>query len=262
MSNHVREALAPWLAKHARRAWKPVCEKQRRWPWRSAPAAHFGGSPMLAADEPWPACAQCDRPMQFFLELPLAELPAGHPVRGAGTLQLFYCSTDAGDCSTWEPFSGSHLVRLLTGPAAPRVHPLSVQPFELRPITSWREIPDAPGSDECDELGLTSSDLDPTTGRYTLSCPDLAISIPDVDDDWDLGEILGGPVNGDKLGGWPQWIQTPEYPACPECKRRMDVVFQVDSEDHVPHMFGDMGTAHITQCPDHPSVLAFAWACS
>jgi hypothetical protein len=41
----------------------------------------------------------------------------------------------------------------------------------------------------------------------------------------------------------------------------MGHVFQVDSEDHVPFMFGDAGCGHVTQCPDHKEVVAFGWAC-
>ena len=41
----------------------------------------------------------------------------------------------------------------------------------------------------------------------------------------------------------------------------MALVFQVDSEDHVPFMFGDTGCGHVTQCPDHKDVVAFGWAC-
>ena len=40
------------------------------------------------------------------------------------------------------------------------------------------------------------------------------------------------------------------------------VALQLDSNDNVPHMFGDVGCGHIMQCPDHPDVLTFAWACS
>ena len=36
---------------------------------------------------------------------------------------------------------------------------------------------------------------------------------------------------------------------------------QLDSEDNVPHMFGDAGIGHILQCPDHPEQLSWGWAC-
>jgi hypothetical protein len=38
-------------------------------------------------------------------------------------------------------------------------------------------------------------------------------------------------------------------------------VFQVDSEDNVPFMFGGSGCGYITQCPEHKEVVAFGWAC-
>jgi uncharacterized protein YwqG len=41
----------------------------------------------------------------------------------------------------------------------------------------------------------------------------------------------------------------------------MEYVFQIDSEDNLPLMWGDMGTAHVTRCPTHREVLALGWAC-
>ncbi len=66
---------------------------------------------------------------------------------------------------------------------------------------------------------------------------------------------------GDKVGGWPFWVQNPEWGACRKCGDAMRVILQLDSEDNTPWMFGDTGTGHLSQCPKHPDVLAFAWAC-
>jgi hypothetical protein len=38
-------------------------------------------------------------------------------------------------------------------------------------------------------------------------------------------------------------------------------VLQLESDDHVPFEFGDSGTGHITQCPNHRNLVAFGWAC-
>ena len=65
----------------------------------------------------------------------------------------------------------------------------------------------------------------------------------------------------DKLGGWPFWVQGAEYPSCHVCGEQMEVLFQLDSEDHVPFMFGDAGIGHISMCRSHPEVVAFGWAC-
>ena len=69
------------------------------------------------------------------------------------------------------------------------------------------------------------------------------------------------PRSGEKLRGWPAWVQSVEYPSCPECGRRMELLLQIDSEQNLPYMFGDAGIGHITQCPEHRDQLAFGWAC-
>lgn len=40
-----------------------------------------------------------------------------------------------------------------------------------------------------------------------------------------------------------------------------ELLFQVDSDVHIPFMFGDAGIGHITQNPDDANEVAFAWAC-
>jgi hypothetical protein len=253
MTIDVRQATAGWRAMHARRAWKPVCDDV------ATGAAHFGGSPMLGAGEPWPTCAGCAAPMQFFVQVDLAALPAGSPARGTGLLQLFYCSIDDGGCETWAPFSGTHLVRLLTGPAQPAAHPPSISPFPRRRIAGWNESLDHPHPPEHEELGL-SYQYDFDASRVHITCAEVGLDLPDAD--LDAAETIATALPGDKLGGWPAWVQGVEYPSCPACSAPMELVLQLDSEDNVPHMFGDVGCGHVTQCPAHPHVLAFGWACS
>ncbi len=197
--------------------------------------------------------------MQFFVELDVMALPTGSPARGAGWLQLFYCSTDDGMCETWAPFSGTHLVRLLTGPARPAAHPAGLEPLPRRAVATWEELSDYPHHDEHAELGL-SYQYDAAGTHVRALCPELGLDLPGLDAN--AAELIATPAPGDKLGGWPAWVQSVEYPSCPECGARMELVMQLDSEDNLPHMFGDMGCGHITQCAAHPHVLAFGWACS
>jgi hypothetical protein len=255
MATDIRGTFAAWRAKHARPAWKPICVDGR------AVGAHFGGSPLLTESERWPVCKGCDQPMQFFLQLALAELPHAFTARGSGVLQLFYCSRDDGDCETWRPFSGTHLVRLLRGPASVGSHPAGLVPFPVRSIRRWSELVDYPHPEEHEKLGLTYK-YDFPNNRVSVSCDELGAALRDLDIDADVAETLAVAEMGDKLGGWPSWVQSVEYPDCPQCGRRMELVFQLDSEDNIPHMFGDAGCGHITQCPDHADVLAFGWACS
>jgi uncharacterized protein YwqG len=76
-----------------------------------------------------------------------------------------------------------------------------------------------------------------------------------------IAETKTSPKENDKLWGYPFWIQGEEYPACPDCGAKMRLVFQIDSDDHLPYAFGDAGCGHLTQCAKHRDRLAFAWAC-
>jgi uncharacterized protein YwqG len=209
--------------------------------------------------EDWPICKGCERPMQFFLQMPLAGLPTDFAARGDGMLQMFYCSQDDGACETWRPFSGTHMVRLLTASASVASHPPGLAQLSARSIERWSELVDYPHPEEHGELGLVY-EYDFPNKLVSVSCDELGIALADLD--IDVAETIANAEPGDKLGGWPAWVQGVEYPDCPQCGRRMALVLQLDSEDNIPHMFGDVGCGHITQCPDHPQVLAFGWACS
>ena len=60
--------------------------------------------------------------------------------------------------------------------------------------------------------------------------------------------------------GKDAFVQGVEYPACPECGIQMQMIFQLDSNHHLPYMFGDSGIGHLHQCRLHKSILAFGWA--
>ena len=226
---------------HVRPAWLPDTDEGD-----IGRGSGFGGRPFLPDGVDHPACPRCGRPMPLLAQLALADLPAGGPQRGAGLLQAFYCPTTDErtftSCNTelggWAAFSACHVVRLVdaAGPGAPSD---AGEPYPSRRVTGWREVTDWPGWEEQLELG---------------------VAIPD-----DLGNAIseaGFPRAGEKLGGWPAWVQSLEYPDCPRCGTRMAVLLQIDSEQLLPITFGDMGTGHVTQCPSHPDVLAFAWACT
>ena len=82
------------------------------------------------------------------------------------------------------------------------------------------------------------------------------------DDLWDELSEAGYPRGGDKLAGYPMWVQGVEYPNCPVCNEQMRLLFQIDSNDNLPYLFGDAGCGHITQCKTHKDQIAFGWACS
>lgn len=235
------EAFQNLMRPHVRRAFRPQVEPGDA----SGPVSKIGGAPWLPKGTEWPTCPNCKHPMQLLLQLHLAELPEGAPGRGPGLAQLFYCLNGEPlcevDCEAFVPRAKSVVTRLVStvkdgGDAAPRKVPNPIKP---KRIVGWQPEEDLPNSEEA-------------TGPLGM------------DDDDALFEALNEaqlPLSGDKLGGWPYWVQGLEYPDCPECKKPMRLLFQIDSECHVEHMWGDSGCAHLTQCETHRHQLAFGWAC-
>lgn len=239
---------APWpplratLSPYRRLAWLP-----RTQPGPSpADASKFSGIPLLPAYEDWPTCPGCDEPMQLFVQLDAAQLPPDAPRPfGDGHLQVFYCTNGRAqceiECEAFFPFSRSTLVRVIAPDVATRTPPRSPvrEPFAEHTIVGWVAREDYPNGEELDELGCVLCDT-----QIDTLCEQ------------------GYPLAGDKLGGWPHWIQGLEYPPCPDCGEPMALVFQIDSDDHLPYLFGDLGCAHITRCRHHPKRMTIAWACS
>jgi uncharacterized protein YwqG len=225
-----------------RKAWKPIVEDGDGSPINSK----FAGTPFLKQDEEYPLCLNCNKPMQLFLQLNLNELP--EPVRkefGQGILQLFYCINEEPfcevDCEAFFPFAKSVLARIIESENIIALFKeTSVESaFPPKIITGWKETEDYFNWDEGESLGI---ELD--------------------EDVWDELSEVGYPVGGDKLAGYPMWVQGIEYPNCSVCGEQMRLLFQIDSEDNLPYMFGDVGCGHLTQCKTHKDQLAFGWACA
>lgn len=252
----VREVLGGWIEANRRTSWRPqVAERD------GAPdASRFGGHPWLAPGEPWPTCTGCGKPLTPFVQFDLGSLPGGPDRHGQGLLQLFYCIGDNCPAEAWAPFEGGKLVRVVTPvPSDSRPPPEGVVLMPAREIVGWEPREDWPTWVEHEDVGLDVEWLK-NPRRVRLTWRERGASV-EVGDDSVFEEVLPN-ASGDKLGGWPAWVQGVEYPTCPKCGDRMEFLFQVDSEDHVPWMFGDTGCGHITRCPNHPEVVAFGWACA
>lgn len=253
-TQQVIQALLPLRDQWKRPAWKPVTKSSES----SRTASKFGGQPWLSPDEVWPCCSQCGTLMPLFLQLDLDDLPELlADTFGSGLLQLFYC-TECDDA--WEPFSPSSLVRVIqpSGDSAEATSPS--ESFPVKTITQWKCFDDFPNPQDHEALGLDYTYDFEKPLRTTVTCPALNF-IAEVIRDGSVAERIGSAKGGDKLAGWPHWVQGAEYPSCPRCQQQMRLVFQLDSNDHLPFMFGDVGTGHVTQCPKHKDVVAFGWAC-
>jgi uncharacterized protein YwqG len=259
-TEEIIQKLEPWRAKHRRPAWKPVVEESDGPP----AASKFCGTPWIGPDAPWPECGHCQMPLQLFLQLDLGDLPAEIGQRfGTGLLQLFYCTRN--ECEGyggWEPFADDLSRVRVVQPAGPGLKasvPQEEGYYPAKRIVGWEKFIDLPKPAEHEELGLKYT-YDHKAGTVRLECEELGLVFEDIRDR-SLAENIANSQLGDKLGGWPAWIQNVEYPNCPRCGQRMAHVFQVDSEHNLPFMFGDAGCGQVTQCPDHQEVVAFGWAC-
>lgn len=237
------EDLKPIMAPHKRLAWFPNTVEKGATPTSSK----FSGIPALSKDEKWPCCSNCNEPMQLFLQLNSQDLPESEQtVFGKGILQVFYCTNRDKECEVscdaFFPFSKSTLVRVVDYNdeiiASPNKSPVK-DAFTERQIIGWESKQDYPNCEEIEDIGVTLTDK-----QSDLLCD------------------LEYPLSKDKFLGWPCWVQGVEYPDCPECGKPMKLIFQIDSEDNLPYMFGDVGCSHITQCESHKDRLTIAWACS
>jgi len=256
--DEVRRKLQPWLTQHTRPAWKPLVQAREI----SLPGSKFCGTPMLARGERWPTCGVCKSNMPLFLQLNSHNLPREFGQPFSGLLQFFYCVSGECEAEAWEPFERNKLLRVVqpTEDADPLEIPDAFDDdYPCRSITGWEKMSDLPSTAEHEELGL-KYDFDFKQHKMRLECQPLALVIDQLS--MDIPEAIANAHHGDKLGGWPKWVQGVEYPECPKCSKRMRYLFQIDSEDNVPYMWGDVGIGHITQCPDHPDMLGFGWACS
>ncbi|MCU0540993.1 MAG: pentapeptide repeat-containing protein [Oscillatoriaceae cyanobacterium Prado104] len=253
-----------------RSAWQPII-KEGDGDLRSS---KFGGKPWLSAGEHWPCCPNCDNPMRFFFQLNLQEIPAALDEKfGRGILQLFYCTNhvyierDRPTDSTFIRFDNflegtvryieyigcgneCFLVRIVQSHGRPAefeipqtgesTSKLCEGEFPPRLIVGWQEVDDYPDS-------------------YEIEIQGISISW----DDFDFFDDIGMYHRGDKLAGWPVWVQSEEYPDCPICHQEMkQLIFQLDSDDNIPFLWGDAGRGYILQCPNHQEEVAFLWQCS
>lgn len=238
MSTNLPSSILP----HKRRTWKPIVQDSDG----SILDSKFSGVPYLRETEDYPLCRNCEKPLQLFIQLNLDELPQTLQNKfGNGLLQMFYCTGGEPlcevDCQAFFPFAKSVLIRVIQ--PENNTPDLKKLPSEIffppKLITGWEEFDDYPNSDEGESLGINLEDAE-----------------------WELLYEADFPVAGDKLAGYPFWVQGVEYPLCPLCGETMQLLFQLDSEDNLPYTFGDVGCGHITQCKTHKEEVAFGWACA
>lgn len=232
----VKQRLRGWRGY----CWIPVV-KEVSGP---AIASKFAGIPALKKGEDWPRCGQCKDPMPLFVQLNIEEIPASSKQNkdAKGIIQLFFCTKD--DCDTsHEAKKPAFLARLIGARELGNLAPALKRPVTTvcpeKIIVDWRKREDYPTFEA--DVKFTDEELNVFWSEYDKE--------------------NGFPRPGDKLLGWPNWVQGEMYPACPVCGEDMFCnIFQVDSQDNLPFNFGDVGNGCIFVCAKHPDQVTFRWA--
>lgn len=233
------ESKATDLKKQVRHSMVMMCctKKDKR-----GTMSKLGGMPWMKAGDEWPTCTLCETQMAFLAQINFAETPQLQQAsnRNNGLLQVWMCEAD--DCDTYEAFSGAHHIRIVRPGDFAKLDLTSTPPDgvglkDAQFVAKWTRRPELPNSEELGDRG---------------------IEVADGADEW-LQDL---PRNGEKVGGWPGWVQGVEYPDCEECGEPMkNVLLQLEAGTIDGFDFGDCGTAHVTQCSKHRDNLALAWAC-
>ena len=270
--NEIEAAFEPWRQKYGRSTWTPETDFEDSNPRDSK----FAGSPWLADGEAHPQCGCCGRPLQLLLQLNLEQVPEALIGQfGDGLIQVFYCIDIDDSCHgqvingvfsygvgvpAHKAFSERHFLRLVPKSAlegAVAQGDLPQSEFPEKRIFGWIEGTDYPDSDEWESFGIqTEFDLRPFS-QARIECAEFDLLIATEEEE--IEDSIGSPWDGDKISGYPDWIQRKEYPNCTVCGAQMQFVFQIDSEDNLPFMFGRSSTAYITQCTTHKEILALTW---
>jgi len=196
-------------------------------------------------------CLSCQKELTFFFQLRGEDLPVAmgqEQLKAEEMLQMFFCT--AGDCSSFDAFSGSQCVRVITPSSHQAADLVTIKAgasqtpcaWEQRRLVRWKRTVDVPAEEDFELYGL----------------PERNEAAEDDDDE----DEEAGPYSGEKLSGFPYWVQCNEQPDCPQCQTKMEFIFQVASEGLFDWCFGDCGVGHIFQCPKHKDVVTFVWACS
>ncbi|MGC4120698.1 MAG: DUF1963 domain-containing protein [Myxococcales bacterium] len=204
-----------------------------------ATGSRFGGRPWLLAEERWPACGRCHAPLTFVVQLAAAQLPGELGPLGEGLLQLFLCLGECQSLGGWEPFAPSTLARLIPARLGQVGEAAAGGCYPARGVERWEPRADYPRYEDLSKLvGMETAfeALETMRERGYVSQP------------------------GEKLGGWPHWIQEALRPRCRRCSQAMAPLLQIDSHCTLPVQFGDSGIGWLFRCGGCGE-LTFSWQC-
>jgi ankyrin repeat protein len=222
LRKQIQKELKVLLKKDKRKAYYPIFEDIELRLCES----RFGGQPWVQDEYPRP---QSDgKVLPLVLQLNLNEHPHKKERRNK-LLQVFYNKNAWGD--------GRGVVRCIPLEGEGRVE--EGPAFPVLNISGWSKA----------KSDFPSINTDSARIKQTLSEEQIAML-----------RFLN--VSGDKLGGWPDWVQDSNYPICSQCQGlQSQLIFQLEGGRTLPVDWGDAGIAYLLCCPKHPSEMSFITQC-
>ena len=208
------------------------------------------GPMMLDAEEPWPLCSQCGKPLSALLELDLEKVPIMSLQSGA-VAQVFWCEASE-QPSAKIICTGGYLARfhrrtsrIVEGP--PPTRRVTIH------IADWIMFAELPPYDALrDAMTARLENVDFVNALATL-VPGIDTDAAGIDVYNALTISMGAPeTNEHKLGGWPTFVQAGPNPASVQ-------IFQLEHGAPFTINFGDGGAGHLFF--DTKGQLEFYWSC-
>jgi predicted DNA-binding WGR domain protein len=249
----VEVAFEPWREKYGLPTWFPIVEDRDG----NLTDSKFSGLPAFLPDEAAPTCPHCQKRLQLLLQLNTLHFPKEiGDEYGVGLIQVFLCTQQLCRGSA----SGEAICRLIANDTPEhQTLPTFEEAFPAKKIIGWQLEQSYPDDDELEQYGVVLDSLDNEDDDILIrvTCDEFNVRYVSDDDEsiWSITPHGGGA----RLSGYPSWYYNSLSKCCPICLKPMRMVFEFDSDDHIPFWFGRYQRGHLMQCKTHKTELSLIW---
>lgn len=211
----------------------------------------FGGIPNLENFNSYPCCSECETPLNFVFQLYKKDFPTFYFPEETNLFQLFRCPNN--DCPDAYSEKYDHKMFTFYSNSSPMT-----QKELLKPSCNLKEL-----EIEVPDCFLKPLQMDDFPNYDDFNGNDFTIIEEKFGEDVSekfMEEYCA--IQRTKIGGYPSYTQSPEYPVC-SCGKTKEFIFQLSSEDMEdgvenpppadmwsPHgiMIGDVGNIYFYVC--------------
>jgi uncharacterized protein YwqG len=224
-------------------------------PDRSAKAqslqTKFGGLPYLESHDEWPMCSACGNALVFIAQFNLSD--CAHETPDNALYLFYYCM----ECLPWggkDSERGQWAVRRYVDATLEKLKPLSKaasNPEQAIPPCTVRHgaVMTLPDWEELDNADIRAACAALDAQEPWEAYAEAATRLGSLHDSATL------------IDAYPFWIQGRAEKNCPQCSAPMQVLIQIDSDEKIRLMWGDMGLIYLFQCRQHPHIFTFELQC-